>query len=577
MSRSSRLSILKFGGSVLRSEDDLPACVHEVYRHHRQGEQVVVVVSALLGVTDALLARSTRVSRNASSRALAALLVTGEARAQAFMVLALEEAGISAVSLSPQEVGLRAEGPDLDAQPMSVDRRQLKSHLDAGAVVVLPGFVGRSEEGHSVLLGRGGSDLTALFLADALKADRCLLFKDTGSLFEADPNKDPGARRLVDVSFESAGRLGGDVLQAKALEFAKACNRSFEVTGVGSPYSTQVGAWSDVLQGSASELDDPISVQLLGCGTVGGAVLDRLLRLPSRFRVTGILVRDPDRQLLRGLPAELLTQNPSDLIETPAGIVVEAMGGLEPADELISLFLQRGASVVTANKFLMATHGTRLKRLAGLSGTRLLWSAAVGGSTPALEVIRRQSDEQGVQSLRGVLNGTCNYILDELHAGVALKHAVDAAQVAGFAEADPTMDLSGRDTAQKLILLVQEAWGVSLGEDDVPTVGIDSLEPTDIEEAASRGLRYRLIAEAVRLNNGVRAKVRPVALAVSDPLAHTTGARNILQVETHDASVVTVIGSGAGASPTAESILGDLIQLETEARCLTVARREIRT
>src|ERR1051325_10543263 len=191
--QQTEIVVLKFGSSVLRSEKDLPRAVHEIYRAWRGGAQVLAVVSAFRNATDELLKRAEPVSERPDASALAALLATGEATASAMLCIALGKAGIPAKILDPAQAGLRTEGGTLDGELIAVDVVRLKRELRQ-AVVVMPGFVGRCENGYTTLLGRGGSDFTAVFLATELDA-RCVLVKDVDGLYASDPAK-PGAHRL---------------------------------------------------------------------------------------------------------------------------------------------------------------------------------------------------------------------------------------------------------------------------------------------------------------------------------------------------------------------------------------------
>src|SRR5260370_137560 len=212
MKHKNKITVLKFGSSVLRSEKDLPNVVHEIYRAWRAGEQVIAVVSAFGDTTDQLLRRAENVCPQPDKSALATLLATGEAASSALLVLALGRAGIPARVLDAAQVGLRTVGGRLDADPVAVDSARLVSE-SRKAVVVLPGFVGRGENGDTTLLGRGGSDLTALFLAHRLSA-RCVLVKDVDGVYTNGPaflRRRPS--RFAQCAYGTAGRGCGCVVQ----------------------------------------------------------------------------------------------------------------------------------------------------------------------------------------------------------------------------------------------------------------------------------------------------------------------------------------------------------------------------
>src|SRR5215218_7680541 len=210
----SLVTVLKFGSSVLRTEEDLPLAVHEIYGEWRRGARVLAVVSAFGDTTDGLLGRAERLCPEPEPSALAALLATGEATAAALLGLALARAGIPASVLDPAQAGLRTQGSGLDAELVAADVPRILAELRRG-VVVLPGFVGRDASGETTLLGRGGSDLTALFLAHSL-GGRCVLVKDVDGLYTGDPSgPGPLPRRFTRVGWQTAHAVGGKVVQPK--------------------------------------------------------------------------------------------------------------------------------------------------------------------------------------------------------------------------------------------------------------------------------------------------------------------------------------------------------------------------
>jgi homoserine dehydrogenase len=214
------ITVLKFGGSVLREENDLQRSVHEIYRHWRGGSQVVAVVSAFGGETDALIARSRLFGKDPNPLAVASLLSTGEATSAALLALALGRSGIPSKILSPERLGLRTRGATLDGEPVAVNIDLLRDELEH-AVVIVSGFVGIDGSGDPSLLGRGGTDYTALFLAHRLNA-KCVLLKDVGSLYESDPAKgDQHTRRYSHACYETTQRTGGKLVQEKRFDLPK--------------------------------------------------------------------------------------------------------------------------------------------------------------------------------------------------------------------------------------------------------------------------------------------------------------------------------------------------------------------
>ena len=221
MSTSNNIIVLKFGSSVLRQESDLTTAVHEIYRSLREGYRVVAVVSAIGDTTDALVRQGSAWVDEPSPAAWASLLATGEATSCALLALALDRAGTPCILLDAHLADLRTSGPLTDASPESLDTQAILAALDDTPVVVLPGFTGRDEAGRTTLLGRGGSDLTALFVAHQLGA-RCLLLKDVDGIYDRDPERHPGALRYAQVTWEEALEVGGSIVQPKAIRYAAA-------------------------------------------------------------------------------------------------------------------------------------------------------------------------------------------------------------------------------------------------------------------------------------------------------------------------------------------------------------------
>ncbi|MEO6191383.1 MAG: homoserine dehydrogenase [Thermoanaerobaculia bacterium] len=305
----------------------------------------------------------------------------------------------------------------------------------------------------------------------------------------------------------------------------------------------------------------PLRVALLGCGTVGGGVLARLLALPTFFRVIGVAVRDLGRVREPAVPRRLLTDDPAALLARDADVVVELLGGREPAHEWIARALDSGRHVVTANKALLAGEVENLSERARRRGVSLRFSASVGGALPALEAVRRAAASGRVQAITGVLNGTCNFVLDRCAAGASFAEAVALAREAGYAEADPTLDLDGSDAAQKLSLLVREAFGVSLPWENIPRRGIADLDERAAAEAVRRGRRLRLVAACERREDGLRASVQPLDLSPDHPCAWAAGADNALVVQLEGGGQIRIAARGAGRWPTTEAVMADLFDV----------------
>jgi homoserine dehydrogenase len=549
----SRLIVLKFGSSVLRTDDDLPEAVHEVYREVRRGRRVVAVVSAIGRTTNELLERGRQAGGECHDQASAALLATGERAAAALLAITLDRAGVPSAVLDPLDIGLTAQGPRLAARPVSVDEVAIRAALRRVPVVVVPGFFAAHAEGGLALLGRGGSDSTALYLA-ALLGSPCRLLKDVDGVFDTDPARAP-ARRYLKLAFHDAEALGAHVVQPAALELARRHDMPFVVARPGSARGTLVGAESTALA-PVERGSPPLRVALLGLGTVGGGVFRHLAARPDLFSMTCVVVRDPARHQAAGVARELLTTDPRRLFARPGDVVVELMGGLELATALIGAALDAGRHVVTANKAVIAEHGPELARLAATRGVTLRHSAAVGGAVPMLERIERIRRTERIARIDAVLNGTSNYVLDRLAEGLPFAEAVREAQRRGFAEADPSLDLDGTDAAQKLAIVSRAAFGVVVDWRAIPRRGISGALP-----AAVAGRAVRLVASATATESGVRLSVRPVLAPAGHPLGKARGEENAAVIRLAGGRRVVLMGRGAGRWPTAEAVIADLFDL----------------
>ncbi len=231
------LTVLKFGSSVLPTEDHLGIAVREIQYWTSRGHRVIAVVSAMGDATDRLLDRARKdanTSGHADECATAALLATGEATTAALLGLALAKAGTPASVLDAAAIGLRTEGPILDSRAVDLDRGAVHRALARRSALVVPGFLGRDEHGQTTLLGRGGSDLTALFLAGELFADQCVLLKDVDGLYDRDPSEDPvNARRYLRANYEDVLQLTGGIVQHKAVRYARDRRTQFTVSAPG--------------------------------------------------------------------------------------------------------------------------------------------------------------------------------------------------------------------------------------------------------------------------------------------------------------------------------------------------------
>lgn len=550
--------VLKFGSSVLRSLADLPEAVHEIYRHWRAGKRVVAVVSALGNTTDELLGRARGITREPAPEALAALLASGERAAVEYLALALQESGLPARSLAPERAGVRVAGPTLDSEPAAIDAAALERLLVLHPILVLPGFVGLDEEGHIALLGRGGSDLTALALAAALGAERCLLLKDVDGLYERDPAlPGPEPRRFATLTYADALALDEGIVQRKAIRHAERTGTVFEVGRIGGLAPTRIGPGST--RAGRSGAPRTLRVALAGLGTVGAGVLRELRRTPERFAIVGVSSRSRERLEGFDLPRELWHADPRELLERRPDVLVELTGARE-AEAWIRTALARGIDVVSAHKELLARRGGELETLAAVTGASLACSAAVGGALPALECVRRQAAAGPIARIEGVLNATTNLLLTLGEEGATLAQALERARALGCAETDVERDLDGRDARAKLALLVRGAFGVVLDPDELPTVRLDARLLAEARRARAGDGCLRLVARAACSGTRIQAELAAVRLPARHALA-ARGAENRLLVTRADGAREWLVAAGAGRGPTTVAVLADLLEL----------------
>ncbi len=552
---SRKVIVLKFGSSVLQSRADLPHAVHEIYRWIRRQYNVVAVVSAFAGETDRLL-ETVDEYRGSNPEAIARIVATGEETATAFLTLELDRFGIPAQVLDPSQIQLIAEKTSNDTEPVSAELSAIEDAFDQGKVAVIPGFVARDRCGRVALFGRGGSDLSALFLAKQLNA-RCRLIKDVDGIYNNDPAKCAGAERFDEIRFADALAIAGKVVQQKAIAFGKKTGIRFEVAALGKNYATTVGSHRSILS-ARTDSQAPLKVGLLGLGTVGLGVFQELWKHPDLFEVTGIAVRRPELHLDHA-PANLLTRDCWDVIDD-VDVVVELIGGSDPAGDLVRAALTAGKPVVTANKLLLA-EDAQLETFDDLR-----YSAAVGGAVPALEAVRALAEDGQIVSFSGVLNGTCNYILDRIAAGCSWEQAVAEAQANGFAEQDPRADLSGSDTVCKLRLLARCAFP-EIETHSVSTRGIDAIDPEWVQAATRNGSRARLVGSARLADGEVHLEVKPTLVDASHPFAQIRNEENCLLIDTgppHKLPPQVWTGRGAGRWPTTAAVMADLFDLSRD-------------
>jgi homoserine dehydrogenase len=333
------------------------------------------------------------------------------------------------------------------------------------------------------------------------------------------------------------------------------------------------------LQDTEASLSSPfmertIGIGLLGAGTVGGTLVRRLVgeseaiaaKTGLRFDVRRIGVRDLGVKRGFEVTQGLLTDDPFEVVNDPSvDLVVEVMGGLDPAGDLILAALNAGKPVVTANKELIAKRGPELIDAAERSGVPLLFEAAVGGGIPIIRPLSETLAGESIDRVLGIVNGTTNYVLTRMSEdGATYTDALSDAQVLGFAEPDPTADVSGSDAAAKAAILASLAFGTWVDLSDVYTEGIEDLSQLDMTFADEFGYVIKLIAVCEQTNGRVNARVHPAMIPVAHPLASIRGATNAVFIEGPSIDSLLFSGPGAGGEPTATAVLGDVIDAARE-------------
>jgi homoserine dehydrogenase len=312
-----------------------------------------------------------------------------------------------------------------------------------------------------------------------------------------------------------------------------------------------------------------LKVAVLGCGSVGSQVVrllgeqadDLAARVGARLELVGVAVRRLDAPREVEVPAGLLTTDAHALVgRDDVDLVVEVIGGIEPARSLITQALENGASVVTANKALLAEDGAALFEAADKAGRDLYYEAAVAGAIPIVRPLRESLAGDRVTRVLGIVNGTTNFILDKMDSsGAGFAEALEEAQELGYAEADPTADVEGFDAAAKAAILASLAFHSRVTAADVYREGISDVTAADVRSAQEMGSVVKLLAIAELTDDAVSVRVHPAMIPRSHPLASVREAFNAVYVESEAAGQLMFYGPGAGGSPTASAVLGDLV------------------
>ena len=320
-----------------------------------------------------------------------------------------------------------------------------------------------------------------------------------------------------------------------------------------------------------------VGIGLLGLGTVGQGVANIMSRPNDRHPLVGdlelvsVAVRNLKKKRDISIPDSILTTNPTEIINNPnIQIVVEVMGGIEPAKSLIIQAIRAGKSVVTANKAVIARHGEEISNEAKAAGVYVLIEAAVGGGIPIIEPLKQSLGGNRITKVSGIINGTTNYILSRMDKeGVNYAEVLKDAQVLGYAESDPAADVEGSDAADKIAILSGLAFGGAINRANIPTTGINLLEDIDVNYARKLGYGIKLLAISEKGETQSSSEdsqplsvwVEPTLVPQDNPLAGVNGVNNAILVEGNPIGQVMFFGPGAGSGPTASAVVADILNI----------------
>ena len=326
------------------------------------------------------------------------------------------------------------------------------------------------------------------------------------------------------------------------------------------------------MNAGGGDMNDILRVGIAGLGTVGAAVVrlleaqsaDLAARTGKKIMVTGVSARDPARERGIDLSGATWFATPKELaVSENIDLLVELIGGDEgAARESVEAALNSGKSVVTANKALLARHGIALARLAEQHGAALAFEASVAGGIPIVKTLREGLAGNRIERVYGILNGTCNYILSRMELeGLSFAECLAEAQKLGYAEADPTFDIGGFDTAHKLAILASLAFGVKLDAEAISIEGVQDISLADLHAADELGYRVKLLGVAQRTSHGVEQRVHPTMVPLSSSIAQVMGVTNAVTVDADAVSELTLVGPGAGGMATASAVVADIADI----------------
>lgn len=556
-----KIVVLKFGHSILKTETDIPKIIAETYLYVRAGYKVLVVVSAIGNSTDILSRQAENIFpdgiADAPDESIAALLATGEISSGALVSIGFNQVGISAANLN--HAVIKTDDNILDATPLELDLDTINNAFTKHAVLILPGFIGVNAENKTTLLGRGGSDFSAIFSANCLNASQCVLYKDSNGIVEDITVALPTQKIYSHITYNDCLAIAYPVIQYKATQYAREHKQKIYIKNIFSQSQTIVGAHETVV---AKKVTPPrkTKILLLGLGTVGLGVFHKLIKNNKFFEIVGIGVKHLDKHARHCIGKEILSDNIDELLSKDYDVLVELVGGAL-SKKIIIEALKKKRHVVTANKLVISESWRELHDLALVNNAYLKYSAAVAGVIPVLETITDLNKNVcAIHEVSGVLNGTSNFVLGLVDNGIALQQAIKIAKEKGYAESDPTLDINGMDAFHKIKIISLLAFGQA--PDKVEIEGIESVKHYNED----KGHCLKLIATAKLVDNNVLASVKLVRVAIDNPFASVCGADNLVVIKIKDKKDITLSGKGAGRWPTALAVYADILDLTLDKK-----------
>lgn len=548
-SQPGKLCVLKLGSSVLATPEDYFKVTHEIFRWIREGYRVVAVVSAMGSTTDLLLAEANATVAEPLPETLASYLATGEWLSAARLGLALDKAGVSVRVLDSAGLGLRTVGSVLDAKCHELNVPQIKRFLLKNQVLVVPGFVGNDEVGGTTLLGRGGTDLSAIFIANKLNASHCVLLKDVDGLYTCDPARFPSqAKRFETVSYEDVLSLDEGIVQHKAVSFAQEVSCAFSVGSLLSPQPTTVSSGPSRFS-SVLEKQNPLSIFIAGDNPLAGVLNHQLGQFPDLFSVAF-----SGSNALGALKEKLpfMHQRP---------ILVDLNTGAGQGFSLGKATLETGGGFISANTACMAEYGLPLKRIAQSLSLPFSCNAAVGGTVPILETLRGLTGNGQIRRMEAVLSGTCNLILEQMMLKDSFDEALELAGQYYETQQDLEADVSGEGCLNKLLVCANMGLGLGLKKNQVAISSLGDLDPAWLPLAREKGVKIRFLSILEVEPHGFKTQIQPTLLDGKHPLANLPGDYNAFLFHFRNGNKYLVKGRGTCAESLALAICGDLVHL----------------